>query len=209
MSNLKQIGLGVMMYAQDYDGTYPVMSSPSSMSPRQRWADYIFPYVKSEQVFICPTAPPNLVTKAWAHNTASLYGGYGYNYQYLGNSRFPFAARESAIQSPAQTIAVADTNGVAPDVPAKAGKQGTYTIDPPLPSTRGSGKASGFYGDGGECGGVWNCRSVPAALHLDAVNVAFADGHAKAMKLSKLDDFNGDGARDNGFWNGLADATQK
>lgn len=46
---------------------------------------------------------------------------------------------------------------------------------------------------------------MPVERHNGMIGVAFADGHARAMKLSQLDDFNGDGVEDNGYWNGLAD----
>ncbi len=213
LSNLKQMGLAVSMYAQDYEA-YPFMSSPSNFQPRTRWADYIYPYVKNEQMFICPSVPKNLVNKQWAHDQTRLYGGYGYNYQYLGNSRFPFTAPDAAITTPAETIALTDTNGVAADDPSKnpANLAGTYTIDPPLPSARGSrpgAPGQGFYGAGAECGGKWACRSVPAERHTGMVTVVFADGHSKAMKLNKLDDHNNDGKLDNGFWNGMADPNQR
>jgi prepilin-type N-terminal cleavage/methylation domain-containing protein len=155
VSNLKQMGLGVQMYVQDYDGAYPMMSSPSATTPRTRWADYIFPYVKSEELFICPSLDKKRLNdsnggKKWAHNQNSFYGGYGYNYQYLGNSRFPWVARETVIQAPAETVAIADTSGAAPDQDSITQKAGVYTIDPPLTSgtlhgkPTGSGKASGF-----------------------------------------------------------------
>ncbi|MBI3920898.1 MAG: DUF1559 domain-containing protein [Armatimonadetes bacterium] len=199
LSNLKQLGLAIQMYVNDSDEAYPMSSSPSSFSPRLRWADYIQPYVKNPQVFLCPSAPASLVNKTFAYNTSIRYGGYGYNYQYLGNSRsappnLPFTAADADITSPSETVALADTNGVPGTNPV----DGAYTVDPLLPSSRGSGNASGFYG---------TSRSTPAERHNGLVNVAFADGHAKAMKLSKLDDYNGDGAADNGFWNGRADAT--
>jgi prepilin-type N-terminal cleavage/methylation domain-containing protein len=49
VSNLKQLGLGVSMYSQDNDGRYPMSSGA------QRWPNYIFPYVKSRQLFTCPS----------------------------------------------------------------------------------------------------------------------------------------------------------
>lgn len=210
LSNLKQMGLGLSMYTQDNDGAYP-MGSYNVGASKLRWADAIQPYIKSQQVFICPSAPPNMTNKTWFSEPAKTYGGYGYNYQYLGNGRptVLFAATDTSIAAPALTVALADTQGAAFDAnPTSATLAGTYTIDPPLTSARGSGKPSGFYADGGECGGAWNCRSVPAMRHLDMVNVAFADGHAKAMKLERLDDLNGDGTRDNGYWNGKGDAGQ-
>lgn len=49
MSNLKQIALGFMMYTQDYDDRFPYYSGGGEMA-------FIFPYVKSAQVFRCPSS---------------------------------------------------------------------------------------------------------------------------------------------------------
>ncbi len=212
LSNTRQMGMAVMMYTSDY-GAYPVHSSPASQDPRTRWPDYIFPYVHNEAIFVCPVASLDILGKKWAHNQDHLYGGYGYNYQYLGNSRLPFAALESMILAPAETVFLADTNGVRRDDNSVGG--GEYTIDPPLPSDRGSGNSTGYYGSGSACGsgaegyGKWGCRSTPAERHLGLVVVMFCDGHAKVHKLSVLDDYDGDGNLDNGWWNGFADPTVK
>src|SRR5690348_3358416 len=69
ISNTKQIGLAVMMYAQDYDETYfwnPWPGSPSAQSPymdpylnipqpTQGWYDMLQPYVKNQGIFKCPS----------------------------------------------------------------------------------------------------------------------------------------------------------
>lgn len=52
MSNLKQIGLGMMQYLQDYNETYPLAHQTTSTG----WADLLQPYVKSTQLFQCPSA---------------------------------------------------------------------------------------------------------------------------------------------------------
>src|SRR6478672_5615788 len=67
-NNLKQIGLGVAQYSQDYDEILPrqwyanngnsVGYEPGG-APRTRWMDVIFPYVKSQQVFTCPSHTSN------------------------------------------------------------------------------------------------------------------------------------------------------
>ncbi|WP_309696794.1 DUF1559 domain-containing protein [Armatimonas sp.] len=211
ISSLKQLGLAVSMYAQDWEA-YPLHSSPSSQSPRTRWADYLFPYVKNEQLFRAPGAPDSLHRKPFAHNPLALYGSYGYNYQYLGNSRHPFAATDAEIERPAETIALTDTEGCSFDKGVR--NVGNYVIDPPLPSLRGSRPTTpgeGFYGAPGtaECGGLLGCRAVPAERHSEMVTVAFADGHSKAMKRRQMDDVNRDGVPDNGFWSGKADHTQR
>jgi prepilin-type N-terminal cleavage/methylation domain-containing protein len=96
MSNLKQIGLGFMQYTQDYDEKFPpplycgvwssdyssrtIDTDPSKPSGVFKissggtadnwvsWMDAIFPYVKSVQLFRCPSAS----------NAASV-PSYGYN----------------------------------------------------------------------------------------------------------------------------------
>ena len=52
LSNLKQIGLAVMMYAQDYDECYPEPYTPFTNWPL--WQDTIQPYMKNTQLLICP-----------------------------------------------------------------------------------------------------------------------------------------------------------
>ena len=61
-SNLKQIGLGIMQYTQDYDERIPMsvfvqtgQGSKFSTDDYVLWADAIQPYVKSVQLFVCPS----------------------------------------------------------------------------------------------------------------------------------------------------------
>ena len=55
LSNCKQIGLAVMMYAEDYDQAYPLYVHAPNHD--QWWYETIQPYVKNKQVFVCPSAP--------------------------------------------------------------------------------------------------------------------------------------------------------
>src|SRR3954464_7101760 len=52
-SNLKQIGLGILQYVQDYDGAFPYARVLST--PKINWGQSIMPYVKSVQLFVCPS----------------------------------------------------------------------------------------------------------------------------------------------------------
>lgn len=47
-SNLKQFGLSILMYVQDYDERYPPMKFAPQVQNR------VFPYVKNKAVFTCP-----------------------------------------------------------------------------------------------------------------------------------------------------------
>ena len=57
-SNLKQIGLGLMQYAQDYDGWTPgsVTFNQMPSGGAASWPSMIQPYVKSSQLFVCPSS---------------------------------------------------------------------------------------------------------------------------------------------------------
>src|SRR5947209_14680857 len=46
-SNLKQAGLAVLMYAQDYDETLPYAAMNPPSQPLVMWYDLVEPYVKS------------------------------------------------------------------------------------------------------------------------------------------------------------------
>ena len=69
LSNLKQLGLGFMQYTQDYDERLPNVSDNTATTPvLGNWTSYsgtpvvfdpskgsIFPYIKSTQIFVCPS----------------------------------------------------------------------------------------------------------------------------------------------------------
>jgi len=55
-SNMKQIGLGFEQYKNDYD-QYIVGSQVQVGTTVYTWPTLIFPYIKNEQVFVCPSAP--------------------------------------------------------------------------------------------------------------------------------------------------------
>jgi len=87
LSNLRQIATAVMMYAADHDDRLPIdltgvrdapAAAPCSpWNPDRRIESQIWPYVRSTEVFACPSAttPP----AAWdsTHGVCAL-GGWGY-----------------------------------------------------------------------------------------------------------------------------------
>jgi prepilin-type processing-associated H-X9-DG protein/prepilin-type N-terminal cleavage/methylation domain-containing protein len=75
LSNLKQIGLAVTMYADDYEEAL----IPQGLGQGTRWRPWMQlaqPYVKNKQVFICPEAPE---LSAFTKDDASVQSGYGMN----------------------------------------------------------------------------------------------------------------------------------
>jgi prepilin-type N-terminal cleavage/methylation domain-containing protein len=80
LSNMKQIGIGLMMYTGDYDEQYP--PSQLGLSPNLvSWPVMIFPYIKSSQVFVCPSASKG----AFTPDPTFVFGGTAR--QYCGQTR--------------------------------------------------------------------------------------------------------------------------
>jgi prepilin-type N-terminal cleavage/methylation domain-containing protein/prepilin-type processing-associated H-X9-DG protein len=75
MSNLKQLGLASVMYAQDYDEMYVPHCirdlSDLSKEPSAFWFELLQPYVKNAQVLICPSHRGAVGGHKWV-------GSYGY-----------------------------------------------------------------------------------------------------------------------------------
>jgi prepilin-type N-terminal cleavage/methylation domain-containing protein/prepilin-type processing-associated H-X9-DG protein len=237
LSNLRQLGIGLDLYKLEYRGYYPRHSSIASETtgisrPRTRWVDDIYPFMHTTEVYISPSITGEewrLLSTPFAHtcnpanglpySETKYFGGYGYNFQYLGNARkpagisTPFHANTSQIRAASRTIAISDTHGSKNGTTAWT-KQAVYAIDPPLMSvnlgSRGSRRSSGTPGSGqygytGGNDGDPNHRSTPAERNRGKVGVVFCDGHAEAMTLKEMDDSNGDGIVDNGLWNGKGD----
>ena len=92
-SNLKQLGLALMMYLQDYDELFP-QNGPHGASDHtgKWWSGRIYPYVKNAQLYFCTSR------KRWL--------GYAISYRVSG---WGAGADLAEIQYPAQTIVLCDT----------------------------------------------------------------------------------------------------
>ncbi|MBI5832865.1 MAG: DUF1559 domain-containing protein [Armatimonadetes bacterium] len=96
-SNLKQLGTAFTQYTQDYDEKYPFgHCGPWDGSVADvRWNVAVQPYIKSQQVFRCPSNTNN----NWAWN----YGGNAWSDGFEGKSL-------AAVTRPANKILVLDWN---------------------------------------------------------------------------------------------------
>ncbi|HEX8833902.1 MAG TPA: DUF1559 domain-containing protein [Abditibacteriaceae bacterium] len=74
-SNLKQMALGVMQYAQDYDELHP-RTGVVTATIDDGWARNIQPYLKSYQIMQCPSeAAPQVTTDRSARLSDYYYNG--------------------------------------------------------------------------------------------------------------------------------------
>jgi prepilin-type N-terminal cleavage/methylation domain-containing protein/prepilin-type processing-associated H-X9-DG protein len=104
LSNQKQLGLAFMQYSQDYDEKYPMMyHTPSFLL----WPTIIFPYVKSTQVFDCPSN-----TKKWDGTAGNGDVSYGYNVWLIEQAFSNQGMAINAIGKPAETLLLVDGPGV-------------------------------------------------------------------------------------------------
>ncbi len=154
MSNLKQIGLGMAQYTQDYDEKLLIQAPVAN----QHFGAILQPYLKSRQIFLCPSATGSIATPTtppgdpqdhiWQMpdlNSAGVLdpfnGSYGMNLNLSGGAAL------ASINSPS-------TLGMF--------------FDSTWPQVGGiSITASNF-------GALYD-----ASRHFDGLNICYADGHAK------------------------------
>jgi len=75
-SNVRQIGMAMLMYASDYDNAFPLVGCPVPANLFiGSWMDTLQPYTSSLQVYTCPSAE-NTSTD-WRYND-DLTRNYGY-----------------------------------------------------------------------------------------------------------------------------------
>jgi prepilin-type N-terminal cleavage/methylation domain-containing protein/prepilin-type processing-associated H-X9-DG protein len=172
LNNVKQLSLGIMMYAQDYDETLPYADrwGPDAGGGHGigywYWYDYLQPYLGNTQILTCPSQP-----------RYSL--GYGWNYQNFGYcsaagnyGRGPGRVLAD-ITHPAETIIIGDN----PDEGSRsAGGRWIYGPDQHDPD-----------------GNITNDPELAnvARRHNSGGNYGFCDGHAKwvnAMTATAQDD---------------------
>lgn len=125
LSNTKQQTLGILMYQNDYDDTFPLGTEWSATPGGTQlgwlngpyfstWAWQIAPYIKTGQIFQDPLASPLPTTLTPAINYQTLYTGFGYNYTFLSpiagstpNKQYFTSTTSSQGGNPAATVMVA------------------------------------------------------------------------------------------------------
>lgn len=183
-SNLKQIGLGVLQYVQDYDEKFPPLAINVGGSDIL-WFQELQPYAKSTQVFLCPSDSDRTGVGFGTNPAPSGYvnpfhTGYGYNC--FGAS----GKAQSEVQFAATTILMTDCGsqaaGSAPLISETSSAKPRSSL---LAVPNGIGTNNYYTGatQNDATNGDW---AAPAVRHLGTVNVAFMDGHVKAMKPEKF-----------------------
>jgi prepilin-type N-terminal cleavage/methylation domain-containing protein/prepilin-type processing-associated H-X9-DG protein len=167
-SNLKQIMLGMLMYAQDYDeknvslfyGSGPVdrTTPDDGQMVGYSWRTAVQPYTKNWQILTCPSAEAgydNTIrrTQGWK----GLQGCYGYNMTNVSGR--PDAESMAWFQRPANCIALSDVDpcgkecftvscchgSAAWTLAQAAASMNTYAWDPSCSTRHNGGSNMAFY----------------------------------------------------------------
>jgi prepilin-type N-terminal cleavage/methylation domain-containing protein/prepilin-type processing-associated H-X9-DG protein len=164
MSHMKQIGIALMMYGQDFDEIFPRVwtSNSGPFNGARDWTTDLLPYIRmgnvdSDAQAINPAlarARPDLFSAAQAfyqcpskgpsRDTRGFRRGYGYNFWFATSTGIKLAE----IQKPAETLAFGDVWG---------------EVDRLFPFNTPTGDQ----------------RFRPEARHQKGLNLTFSDGHAK------------------------------
>ena len=163
LSNMKQLGTGLMMYAQDHDETLPISDFIGNglaplvgwRDPRagDSWASGLYPYVKNLQIYVCPEAVDYPADKSvpWRSPDRFEDGTVSYLMNYVTRGR-PLAA----VPAPADLIFLHEGD-----------RRWRVAHCRPRPSTPTSTKYTEINYD------FYDSR------HNKGATLLFADGHAK------------------------------
>lgn len=158
-SNLRQIGLGVMQYTQDYDEVLLPVAYETPEGEDKDWREVLQPYVKSEQIFLCPS------------DSLSKHVSYGLNelafVDFEDADENPVAYKLSTFLRPTETLMVGET-GSGDDLTTL--RPDTFKLVAPEPA--------------GDIDDDKDGR--PGVRHFDTCGVTFMDGHVKAMRLGQF-----------------------
>jgi len=178
LSNIRQIGLAIAQYTQDYDERFPLVGyTIPNVGWRPLHQIMLPPYIRNNQIFSCPSA-------RWG------FWSYGY-YGALANRSL------AEVGSPAETVIwgdkaqVGDANGVSSSTGNPLDPSSWREIwDGHWHMAYGRSFTSNGQGWGDWCWvqtqtGTYGYRRA-APRHFESPNIAFVDGHAKWMEIRKL-----------------------
>lgn len=187
-SNLKQIGLGIMQYTQDYDEKFPKAwynSTGGGFHGDSKWMDVVQPYIKSTQLFVCPSASGDEYTYEIRKNTTPYrWGSYTINSAYWDANSNPSNKRGPANDGMSiANVEATATTGLVFD--GNAGFQIAWNNPSSNPTALTKRGSNNCLAGGNNCGDTVDVGGI-VERHLETTNVLYCDGHVKSSKLQSL-----------------------
>src|SRR5262249_17929502 len=172
LSNCKQMGLAIHMYAQDYDEGYPFghMNDMHGMGDAPSWIESLPPYIKSKLLHRCPSDSSPL----WNASEEPRETSYGLNAYFTPNHPPYYGVQMAQVANPAQCILVAE---LADQI----------SEDHFMPMVWGN---PARVDDPEEAEDQWDLeKAEPKAIairrHQGGANYVFAEGHGKWHRLEQ------------------------
>jgi prepilin-type processing-associated H-X9-DG protein len=191
-SNLKQIALGVAQYLQDYDDIFPqyyYYGPISGSGDDWGWAETLQPYLKSDQIFKCPSEPSPKLSPVDVDNYGSSNYFYNANLCCDASGQPNNLVKQSAVDFSSNVILLGDsgrgTSATAATCPDETSATCPDAVVRPLGVKYPPGKSG--YAEGTAV--AWaGAADITKALnrHLEGANYAFVDGHVKWLKSTAL-----------------------
>jgi len=115
LSNEKQLGLGMIEYAQDYDECFPTGLTGSVVG--QGWGGQMYSYVKSKSVFTCPSDTSQVnPSPAYGTPTGDAVVSYGANEDILRISGLSINGNITKMTAPSVTVLLFEVSGFSANV---------------------------------------------------------------------------------------------
>jgi prepilin-type N-terminal cleavage/methylation domain-containing protein/prepilin-type processing-associated H-X9-DG protein len=177
LSNCRQIGIGVMLYASDNDDLYPLQSFPF---PANTWTLHIHPYVKSRAIFRSPAdSSSNFVPEGLPLNdptfTSFRTSSYFLNAYITGGQFGGRWASVTQLASPSNTIYLAlSPDNVVRDHFAPFFWGTPPEINDPFMNNMTWDPVTG------------ETRSLKIRAFSEGSNYTYADGHAKFHRWPEI-----------------------
>jgi prepilin-type N-terminal cleavage/methylation domain-containing protein/prepilin-type processing-associated H-X9-DG protein len=170
-SNLKQIALGLRMYAGDYDAHFPKALLANSSA--NGWADAIQPYAKSTQILQCPSekTPPSADPTHIGLDAG--YTDYAYNANLGTHNESELVAATSTILACEGTSFASQAPQDGDDTSASVDCEGDSTTPGATPGVLKTIQDGQIY-------------HLDVTRHFSGGNYAFADGHVKWLLPGKI-----------------------
>jgi hypothetical protein len=189
LSNLRQIGLAISLYTQDYDDALPIGGNRGPTGSN-RWYHWIAPYLRSSAISTCPSAPGLTLGDYSA-------GGYGCNRNLMDWAGFPVHTGPPPSKSlpqivdPAGTFTICDCSQCTRQVIEKDPETWNAYIDPQRPSCDWQVTPPGAWDRAGyipyKQHSTWGDESRrPMPRHNLGLSVIYADGHARWNRLTQF-----------------------
>lgn len=190
LSNMKQLGVALSMYATDYDGAL-MQTTYEDPVRNVHWSYVLQPYVKNQQIFVCPSDPAPVTPKDSAIDLQVPRFSYINNYAVIPEHNF-IPPAEPIFGSPGSLIVLTERRDKENNGFAIGSWKGASGFVPGQPTSGSAGLANGSY----------HQATMPEAIaglagpkdkmlltrvrwdrHNGGANYTFFDGHAKWLRI--------------------------